>query len=162
MGLSKAERDRYADIVLGYLDGDYTLDPDDAGDVAADVAADVIAAYQEDQAAAGMVNVRQDEYEALKINLYRCQDALDSARTTVMRRYAFPMALGLKQDQAARQAMERVVQAAREIRRLERAMNDRPQHGIGLAMSMMTQQAELVDAVGALTATDQEERDANE
>lgn len=47
MGLSEAERERYADIVLGYLDGDYTLDPLDAGHIASDV----IAAYQQDQQA---------------------------------------------------------------------------------------------------------------
>jgi hypothetical protein len=47
MTLTEQERDRYADIVLGYLDGDYTLDPLDAGCVAHDV----IAAYQQDQQA---------------------------------------------------------------------------------------------------------------
>jgi hypothetical protein len=46
-GLSEAERERYADIVLGYLDGDNTLDPLDAGHIASDV----IAAYREDQQA---------------------------------------------------------------------------------------------------------------
>lgn len=46
-GLSEAERDRYATIVRRYLTGDYTMDPDDAGDVAAEV----IAAYVQDQAA---------------------------------------------------------------------------------------------------------------
>ncbi|HET8522265.1 MAG TPA: hypothetical protein VFL82_03470 [Thermomicrobiales bacterium] len=47
MSLTDAQRDRYATIVRRYLAGDYTMDPDDAGDVAEAV----IAAYQPDQAA---------------------------------------------------------------------------------------------------------------